>query len=48
MDISEHFPIFTISMKHGLDSKDKKVTIKKRILNADSNQESRDFLSEVN
>ena len=28
-NISDHFPIFTISMKQGLDSKDKKVTIKK-------------------
>ena len=28
-DISDHFPIFTISMKHGLDSNDKKVAIKK-------------------
>ena len=30
-DISDHFPIFNISMKHILDSNDKKVTIKKRI-----------------
>ena len=35
-------------MKHGLDSSDKKVTIKKRIINADSIQEFRDILSEVN
>ena len=27
--MSDHFPIFTISMKRGLDSNDKKVTIKK-------------------
>ena len=47
-DISDHFPIFNISMKHGLDSNDKKVTIKKRIINADSIQEFRDNLSEVN
>ena len=47
-DISDHFPIFNISMKHGLDSNDKKVTIKKRIINADSIQEFRDILSEVN
>ena len=46
-DISDHFPIFTISVKHGLDSNDKKVTIKKRIINADSIQEFRDILSEV-
>ena len=46
-DISDHFPIFTISMKHGLDSNNKKVTIKKRIINADSIQEFRDILSEV-
>ena len=26
-DISDHFPIFNISMKHGRDSNDKKVTI---------------------
>ena len=47
-DISDHFPIFTISMKHGLDSNDKKVTIKKRIIHVDSIQEFRDILSEVN
>ena len=35
-------------MKHGLDSNDKKVTIKKRIINADSIQEFRDILSEMN
>ena len=38
-------------MKHGLDSNEKKVTIKKRIINADyrfSIQEFRDILSEVN
>ena len=47
-DIFDHFPIFNISMKHGLDSDDKKVTIKKRIINAHSIQEFRDILSEVN
>ena len=47
-DISDHFPIFNISMKHGLDSNDKKVTIKKRIINADSIQKFADILSEVN
>ena len=47
-DISDHFPIFTFSIKHGLDSNDKKVTIKKRIMNADSIQEFRDILSKVN
>ena len=46
-DISDHFPIFNISMKHGIDSNDKKVTIKKTIINADSIQEFRDILSEV-
>ena len=46
-NISEHFPIFTISVKHRLDSSDKKVTIRKRIINADSIQEFRDILSEV-
>ena len=35
-------------MKHGLDSNDKKVKIKKRIINANSIQEFRDVLSEVN
>ena len=47
-DISDHFPLFNISMKHGLDSNNKKVTIKKRIINAESIQEIRDILSEVN
>ena len=47
-DISDHFSIFNISMKHGLDSNDKKVTIKKRIINADLIQEFRDILFEVN
>ena len=47
-DISDQFPIFTISMKHGLDSNNKKVTIRKRIINADLIQEFRDILSEVN
>ena len=47
-DIFDHFPIFNVSMKHGLDSNDKKVTIKKRIINADSIQEFGDILSEVN
>ena len=28
-DISNHFPIFTIFMKHRLDSSNKKVTIRK-------------------
>ena len=46
-NISDHFPIFTISVKHRLDSSDKKVTIRKRIINADSIQEFRDILSEV-
>ena len=46
-DVSDHFPIFTISVKHRLDSSDKKVTIIKRIINADSIQEFRDILSEV-
>ena len=35
-------------MKHGLDSNEEKKTIKKRIINADSIQEFRDILSEVN
>ena len=35
-------------MKHGLDSNDKKVTIKKRLIDADSIEEFRDILSEVN
>ena len=34
-DISDHLPIATISMKHILDSSDKKVTIRKRIIDAD-------------
>ena len=46
-DISDHFIIFTISVKYRLDSSDKKVTIRKRIINADSIQEFRDFLSDV-
>ena len=46
-DISDHFPIFTISVKHRLDSSDKKITIRKRIINADSIQEFKDILSEV-
>ena len=46
-DISDHFPIFTIFVKHRLDSNDKKATIRKRIINADSIQEFRDILSEV-
>ena len=46
-DISDHFPIFTISVKHRLDSIDKKEAIRKRIINADSIQEFRDILSEV-
>ena len=43
-DISDHFPIFTISTKYGLDSNYQKVTIKKRIINADSIHEFRDIL----
>ena len=35
-------------MRHRLDSSHKKVTIRKRIINADSIQEFRDILSEVN
>ena len=46
-DIFDHFPIFTVSVKHRLDSSDKKVTVRKRIINADSIQEFRDILSEV-
>ena len=46
-DISDHFPTFTISVKHRLDSSDKKVTIRKRIIKADSILEFRDILSEV-
>ena len=46
-DISDHFPILTISVKYRLDSSDKKVAIRKRIINADSIQEFRDILSEV-
>ena len=46
-DISDHFPSFTVSVKHTLDSSDKKVTIRKRIINADLIQEFRDILSEV-
>ena len=45
--ISDIFPIFNISMKHRLDSSDRKVTIRKRIINADSILEFRDILSEV-
>ena len=47
-DISDHLPIFTISMKHTLGSSNEKVTIRKRIINANSIQEFRDILSEVN
>ena len=43
--ISDHFPTFTTSMKHRLNSSDKKVTIRKRIINAESIQEFRDILS---
>ena len=46
-DFSDHFPIFTISVKHRLDSSNKKVTIRKRIIKADSIQEFGDILSEV-
>ena len=46
-DISDHFPIFTISVKHRLGFSDKIVTIRKRIINADLIQEFRDILSEV-
>ena len=42
-DISDHFPIFPISMKHELDSNDKKVTIKKRIINTDRFKNSEIF-----
>ena len=45
--ISDHFLTFTVSVKHRLDSGDKKVTIRKRIMNAGSIQEFRDILSEV-
>ena len=34
-------------MKHRFDFSDKKVSIRKRIINADSVQEFRDILSEV-
>ena len=34
-------------MQHRLDSSDKKVTIRKRVINADSIQEFNDILSEV-
>ena len=44
-DISDRFPIFIISMKHRLNSSDKKVTIKRRIVNAASIQEFIDILS---
>ena len=44
-DISDHFPIFTNSVKQRLDSSDKKITIRKRIINADSIQEFRYILS---
>ena len=42
-DISDHFPIFTISVKYRLDSSYKKVTLRKRIINADSIEEFRDI-----
>ena len=45
--ISDHFPIVTVSMKHRLDCNDKKVTIRRRVINAGSIQEFRDILSEV-
>ena len=45
--ISDHFQIFTISVKRRLDSSDKKVTVRKSVINADSIQEFRDILSEV-
>ena len=47
IDVSEHFPIFTISVKQRPDSSDKKVRIRKRMINADSIQEFRDVLSEI-
>ena len=47
IDISDHFPIFSISVKYRLDFSDKKVIITKRIINADSIQEFRDILSQV-
>ena len=46
-DISDHFPIFIISVKHRLDYSDKKVAIRKRIINADTIKKFRDILSEV-
>ena len=46
-DNSDHFPIFTVSMKHRLDSSDKKVKIRKRIINACFFKEFTDILSEV-
>ena len=46
-DIIDHFPTFTISIKHILHSRGKKVIIRKRIINADSIQEFRDILSEL-
>ena len=46
-DISDHFPISTVSMKRRIDSNYKKVTIRKRVINADSIQEFRDILSEM-
>ena len=46
-DHSDHLPIFTVSMKHRFDSSDKKVTIRKRIINACSIKEFTDILPEV-
>ena len=46
-DNSDHLPIFTVSMKHRFDSSDKKVTIRKRIINACSIKEFTDILPEV-
>ena len=46
-DTSDRFPIITISMKHRLDSSDKKVTMRKRVINAVSIQGFKDMLSDV-
>ena len=45
--IADDFLTFIVSVKHRLDSGDKKVTIRKRIMNAGSIQEFREILSEV-
>lgn len=46
-DISVHCLIFAISMKLRFNSSNRNVTVRKRVVNADSIQESRDDLSEV-